>query len=162
MPAHRYELFIDIFEKKVSEYQKIIQDIETMQQPYNLVKDCFVAANLDNETSIDIAGKRIESLIHLMYDNHKRDFEPLIESIGKVLLEKQLHRDGIPARGSHDSYLTIVWHLLDRRSVVLYLCIPYEGTKYCTRTTKEFPTTRTEIKYEWFDEPIIINSEDCD
>ncbi len=97
LPTLRIEQFITAFEKKVSEAQAKIKELERMEQLYNIIRAQFDGFTGDNKITIEFEPNKVTVCIHLLSTDYSHTFDGHIKIVGKVLLDKKLHTDGIPS-----------------------------------------------------------------
>jgi hypothetical protein len=73
VPSRRYTLWIDLFEQKVAEAQKNIQQLTSMERPYNLTKEFFELKALPNDVKIDVLSSYISVNIQALPSNSSED-----------------------------------------------------------------------------------------
>lgn len=137
LPAHRYDLFIKAFEKKVTAAQAAIDALRAMEQPYNTVKDAMEAARLPNEQHIHMEARSIAVSVGATPKDTLAGLEGLAAAIGHRLLAAGMHRDGKPStsHGGCACCLWFVWQCKTERAgpfqVRLYVHVPTDGMLDC-------------------------------
>jgi hypothetical protein len=153
LPAKRYDIFIKYFETKVTEHQKQIECLRTLEQPYNIAKSALELHDYPHATTLSASGTTISIDIKLG-DSHYKEFYPLVETIGKSLVKANLRQDWLPASSSSDT-----WYIKHRWSckhftILLTLELDWTGNKHCQVTQRKIPTTTTEYTFIWTESPL--------
>ena len=157
--SKRYPIFINFFEKFVSKKQEEINQLREMESLYIIAKEALDNNEYDNNIKIDSHDNSIDIRGMLTYENHYKDFNPLIKTITELLYKKNLRKYEEPSFSKNESH-TVYW----RWSIVknkgkekevfyvnFYMTIPFEGTRYCKITSQKVTYTSTEYKATWVD-----------
>ena len=135
VPAPRYVQFITAFEKEVTAAQEKIKRLEAQEYPYTIIKDILEEARLSNDTTLALTENGVNiQLIATPLDSMK-NFDVLIEAIGKALLKANIHRDGVPAKYDGGSWYNMSrkWYGRNPRDsnkccvIILFIELPVEG-----------------------------------
>lgn len=101
LPAYRYELFINAYEKKVAEIQESIRRMEKMERLYNLVVNAASPFRLPNDQSLILNENSVMLSIKAAPDDLLATFDKLAFAVGEELRNAGLHKEGVPATGSN-------------------------------------------------------------
>jgi len=126
LPAYRYELFVKVFEKRVSAVQKEIEQLRGMEQVYNLLKDAMESLRLPNEQDIVVSTYYIFVKIVATPMDRLAGFDTAVKAIGRRLLDAKLHHDGEPAvrMGGDWCDVDYIWNCRNGRGVWLTIRVP--------------------------------------
>ena len=94
LPARRYEQFISVFEKRVAEIQKQVTQMEKMESIYTVVREAMEAADLKNDSKIELGPNQVKIKITATLTDTMVAFDALLRGIGKALCDAGLHEDG--------------------------------------------------------------------
>jgi hypothetical protein len=129
--AKRYEPWITVFEKIVTEAQEDIKAIAQMEVLYNPVKEFMLLQNLPNESRIKVDKGIITVRIKTLPTNYKRDIEDFFQKFGEFLIRNNLREtEGLPSIqwGSSWSYdVNCRYHVKGNRWISIYWDIPMVG-----------------------------------
>jgi len=128
LPAYRYELFVKVFEKRVSAVQKEIEQLRGMEQLYNLLKDAMESVRLPNEQRIAVSAYNIIATIVATPTDRLANFDAAVKAIGGRLLDAGRHYDGEPSvcMGGGWCVVDYQWHVKSK-GVWLTIKVPAEG-----------------------------------
>jgi hypothetical protein len=146
-PAPRYDLFIKAFEKHVAGVQAQIEQVRGMERTYNIARTALEAAKLPNEIRLTVSGSNVKLDIQATNRDCQAIFAPLIEDIGKRLLDAGLHKDGEPAKRDGGMWHELVryWNLDEgAKQVRIEIAVPREGMRDLKWKVIDRPTTYQE------------------
>lgn len=111
VPARRYEQFISVFEKCVSEIQKQVTAMEKMERIYSVVREVMEAADLPNDMKFELGPNQLKIKVSAAATDKIGTFDALLKSIGLALRDAGLHEDGEGAirRGGYWYDIDATW-----------------------------------------------------
>lgn len=149
LPSKRYDLFITAFEKYVTKQQEAIRAAESMERIYNLVREALTAADLGNDTRMELEPNALTVTIMVDEGDHISTFAALAANIGAALHKNKLHSDGKPAVGKRgisprvEYRFVVLQDSLPVRSASIVLRLPDKGcggvTLRALKSTIEWP-----------------------
>jgi hypothetical protein len=151
LPAPKFDLFIDAFEKMVAEAQERIRKTEDMEQPYNIVRDALTALRLPHDICIKLHSEFLHIQMKALPSDKLADLERVERAIGTALFEAGLHKNPEGTRRSGGTWHDIAhtWYCVTRRgaaTVHLVIVIPAEGIVDLAVVTNRYQITDT--RYE--------------
>lgn len=156
VPSLRYPQFITAFEKEVSIAQERIKNIETMEYPYNVIREVWTRINLPNDIEITFSDCGMNIALQAIPSDSMKILNSLVTAIGQDLVKADIHKSGLPS--CHDGGM---WHTMNRRwygknpkhptmscVINLDIDIPEEGLTdlIVERIPYSYTTTRYEYK----------------
>lgn len=151
LPSLRYDLFIRLLEKEATALQARYRALESMEHPYNVVKEALEAANLPNEQKLTCSHGDITATITATPTDLASELEKFIASIGKRLREDGLHKSGEPARSDGGSLRALwgYWICSHPRAGSFYVYIHIEVPESGLPDLDVISQERKSITREW-------------
>ena len=87
LPSRRYPIFIQAFEKKVSQAQKEVEYFNSLQRLYQVVWEVLETFNLSNEGGMEITSTGILVKFRILPSDKYQTFNALAGAISKALKE---------------------------------------------------------------------------
>lgn len=97
--APRYDVFITAFEKAVTAAQERIEKLRSLEGVYSLVRDVMLLHQLPNDHHLLLDEGGVRVTIEAIGTDSIKTFETIAGDIGRKLLERKLHHDGLPSVG---------------------------------------------------------------
>ena len=147
VPNKRYDLFIQFFEKRVTEAQKKIEELRKFEPLYNVVRKILEKHDFNNAIDIREEHKTyLNVVITASEDNHWKDFQEFTMDVCKEMIKRKLRDTMITGNISKTSAWLWGWYISTNLSLIvrIYVTFPFNGNKY-------LKITRTKVQIEDYD-----------
>jgi hypothetical protein len=150
VPARNYLKFDEALEILRIAALKRDNELQSLKQPYTEVAKYLEEQNFPHEVRLSISPKRIYAVITGMPSDVMGFYEGLATGLGRRLLEKAIHRDGVPsvARGGYSESLSWTWERCGANShttIGLIVTFPRNGISDALM----LPVPRVHTDYEY-------------
>lgn len=153
VPSKRYDLFIQFFEKRVSEVQQKIDELRKFEPLYNAVRNALEKANIDNDVKIKERLPYLNVTIVANEENHYKDFEYIVIDTCKELLRMKLRDTEPNYKISKISVWEWGWTLNTNIGLILQINVtfPFKGNKYLKISYKKEMVEETIWESTWLE-----------